>query len=336
VGDRVHPATPGSSLSVSLAFLGCGWATRLHSRTLRAFRDDVELYYASRDAARARQYRERFRGVGAFHSYDEGIADPRVQAVLIATPPSTHLELTLRALRGGKHVIVEKPAFLRSADFDTVAAAERESGRRVLVAENYYYKPITRRLRGIVASGALGEILFVHVNALKYQQAEGWRGDAALAGGGALFEAGIHWINFIANLGLEVRSVRGLRPGARETRGEAEKSILVSIEYAEGAVGVLSYSWEIPSLYGLRVSRIYGREGSVTFESNGVFLVQSGRRKALVIPGLRDLAGYRAMFADFLRALSTGAPTEFTLAHAQRDVELVEQVYRSMRGAGSG
>jgi predicted dehydrogenase len=296
----------------------------------------VQRYYASRDAARARQYNERYGGAGAFPSYDEGIADPRVQAVLVATPPSTHLDLTLRALRGGKHVIVEKPAFPRSADFDTVAAAEQESGRRVLVAENYYYKPITRRLRGIVRSGALGEILFVHVNALKLQRADDWRGDATLAGGGALFEAGIHWIDFIANLGLQVRSVRGLRPGTEATAGAAEKSILVSIEYAEGAVGVLSYSWEIPSLYGLRVSRIYGREGSVTFESNGVFLVQSGRRKAFVVPGLRDLAGYRAMFADFVRALSTGAPTEFTLAHARRDVELVEQVYRSLPVAYGG
>ncbi|HJU65061.1 MAG TPA: Gfo/Idh/MocA family oxidoreductase, partial [Gemmatimonadaceae bacterium] len=118
-------------------FLGCGWATRMHSRTLRASARDVVRYYASRDMVRAREYNERFEGAGAFPSYDEGIADSRVRIVFIATPPSTHLDLTLRALRAGKDVIVEKPPFLRSSDFDTVAAAERASGRRVFVAENY-------------------------------------------------------------------------------------------------------------------------------------------------------------------------------------------------------
>ncbi len=75
------------------------------------------------------------------------------------------------------------------------------------------------------------------------------------------------------------------------------------IEYAEGPVGLLSYSWEVASpLKGVRFSRIYGREGSIAFESNGLLLATSGRRWSVQIPGISDLQGYKAMFADFLRA----------------------------------
>ena len=58
--------------------------------------------------------------------------------------PTSHLALTLAALAQGKHVIVEKPAFLRAADCDVVEQARAPAGRRVLVAENYCYKPLAR------------------------------------------------------------------------------------------------------------------------------------------------------------------------------------------------
>jgi len=90
----------------------------------------------------------------------------------------------LTALRAGKHVIVEKPAFLSTAQFDVVRAAAADADRRVLVAENYYYKPVVRLLRGIIANGSLGRILFLDVVALKTQTPSGWRDDPAFAGGG--------------------------------------------------------------------------------------------------------------------------------------------------------
>jgi predicted dehydrogenase len=311
-----------------IALLGCGQAARMHSKTLARVAPDVERAYASRDGARARDYQARFGGVAAFDSYDAAIADPAVDVVLVASPPPTHLPLTLQALAAGKHVIVEKPPFLRSVDFDPVIAAEAASGRRVFYAENYYYKPLARRLRVLLAEGALGDVRFLHVNALKRQQVEDWRADPAIAGGGALFEGGIHWINFIANLGLEVVRVRGFRPGSA---GEGpERSMLVVVEYANGAIGTLSYSWEIHSpLQGVRMSRIYGTHGTIAFESNGVFIASTGRRRGLSLPGLRDIAGYGAMFRDFIGALREDRAPELTTACARRDLEIIEEAYRT-------
>jgi len=290
----------------------------------------VPRYFASRDVARAAQYARELKGAGSFGSYHEAMASDLVTAVMICTPPDSHLELTLAALAAGKDVIVEKPAFHRSRDVDAVEAAMRASGHRVFVAENYFYKPLRRAVAGVIASGELGEVRFVHLNAMKRQVNTDWRADPSVAGGGALFEGGIHWINFMANIGLTLTEVHGFRPGPREGQ---EQSTLVVARYAEGAVGTLHHSWEVPSLlHGLRLSRLTGTEGSATFESNGLLLLLRGRRVRLRFPGFRDIKGMGAMFADFVTALRTGAEPAMTLAMARRDLELLEAVQAPATG----
>ena len=309
-----------------LALLGCGFATRLHSRTLRRF-GDVERFYASRDPDRAREYSRRYGGVGDFGSYESAIRDPRVHVVLIATPPATHLDLTRAALQAGKHVIVEKPPYLSSTVFDEVEALANSAARRVFVAENYFYKPLLRRLRGYLQEGAIGQVKIVTVNALKEQRSGKWRDDAGLAGGGAFYEGGIHWVDFMANLGLTVRDAQGYRPAG--SMG-LDRTMLAVFDYAEGAVGTLYYSWEIGSpTKGLRLSSIYGSEGAITFESNGLFLALRGKRVRLGVPRPTDLLGYTAMFQDFFDAIRTGRPAEYDLPKARRDLQLVERIYET-------
>ena len=81
----------------------------------------------------------------------------------------------------------------------------------------------------------------------------------------------------------------------------------------------------------MRLSKVQGTLGAVTFESNGLAAVTSGRRRSLIVPTLRDPLGYRTMLADFLRALRTGEQPLFPLDRAQRDLSLL--VNRSTRGA---
>jgi predicted dehydrogenase len=234
----------------------------------------------------------------------------------------------MAALRAGKDVVVEKPAFLSLADLDEVATTAVEAHRHVLVAENYCYKPLAAALQEIVGSGRLGDIRFVQINALKHVRRDDWRNDPAMAGGGALFEGGVHWIDLVAHLGLTVESVEGLQPGA--TSG-LERSTLVLVQFEEGAVGTLAHSWETPGrMRGLQLSRIAGTEGSVTFESNGIFLHEySGGQSRWSLPGLRDIEGFRAMWADFLAVLRLSGEPRMTLARARHGLELILSSTRS-------
>jgi predicted dehydrogenase len=326
--EPIRPPAHCTGGVLGIAFLGCGGITHLHSRTLRALGERVRCFYASRDRNRAEEFARRHGGAGRFGSYRAALEDSRVEAVVVATPPALHLKLTLEALAHGKHVIVEKPAFLRSTDVAQVEALAARTGCQVLVAENYAYKPLALLLAKVVTSGELGEVLFVHVNATKLQATADWRANGHLAGGGALFEGGVHWMDLMAHLGLRVESVQGYRPGLP---GGPERSMLVVLQYEEGGVGTLLHSWETPALFrGLRLSKISGTRGSVTFESNGFFAVIRGRRQRLVLPGLSDLRGYRAMFRDFFAALRTGNPPRMTLARARLDLQLVEAAYGSL------
>jgi predicted dehydrogenase len=295
---------------------------------------DVQRYYASRDPKLAEEYSRTLGGAGSFGSYAAALEDPRPQAIVICTPPDSHLELTLAALKAGKHVVLEKPAFFNAADFEPVREAEARAARRLMVAENYCYKPVARVLRETIASGALGEVRFFNLIAVKSQRRAGWRDDPAVVGGGALFEGGVHWVDLLANVGLEVESARGFRP---DLGTGLERSMLLVVQYRGGGVGVLAHSWEVASpLRGLRISRIYGTEGSVAFESNGIFVAVSGRRTRLVFPGLRDINGNRAMWTDFLDVIRTGREPAMTARRAQRGLELVETAYRTAAESREG
>ena len=314
---------------LNLAFLGCGFATSLHSRTISRIDKSVKRFYASRDKKKAALYNQKFGGAGYFDSYSAAIDTPKIDAVLVATPPAQHLLLALQGLQADKHVIVEKPPFLHSSDFEKVIKESKKADKKVLVAENYYYKPLAVKLRQILKQGLIGEVLFIQVNSLKLQKTGDWRDNASLAGGGALYEGGVHWVNFMASLGYSLSEVNGFQPG--NSKG-ADRSYLVSFKYAEGPVGALFYSWEIPSLFkGLRISRIYGKEGSITFESNGLFIIVKGKRKKIILPGFSDIAGYKALFRDFFESLRTGDEPLYTLELAQKDLELIEKIYSSAK-----
>jgi predicted dehydrogenase len=154
-----------------------------------------------------------------------------------------------------------------------------------------------------------------------------------MAGGDAFFEEGIHWLHVAGSLGPQITEIRGYRPTAsREGPDRRDKSMMVSFRYDNGAVGSLYYSREIPSLFrGLRLSKLYGREGIISFESNGVVLVARGRGlPRIVFPGFADIRGYKAMYRDFRRAIATSSAPEMSLERAMDDQRLMDQVYASL------
>ncbi|NQW04056.1 MAG: Gfo/Idh/MocA family oxidoreductase, partial [Acidobacteria bacterium] len=185
------------SSPIRLAFLGCGYLTKVHSRNLRALAGDVVCSYASRDRTKAEDFQRQFRGVAAYGDYSSAIHSESVDAVVIAVPPRFHLPLTLEALAAGKHVVVEKPAFLTMADYETALAVRDAARRTVLVGENDHYKPLAVRLRTLLADDVIGDMLFAHFTTLAHlpKKADDWRNDESMAGGDAFFEEGIHWLH---------------------------------------------------------------------------------------------------------------------------------------------
>jgi predicted dehydrogenase len=323
-----------------LAFLGCGFLSRVHSRHLQSFTGDVVCSYASRDKGKAEAFCRDYRGAASYADYTAAIEDPGVDAVVIAVPPRFHLDLTLQALEAGKHVLVEKPAYLRMADYRMALEARNRAGRVVLVGENDHYKPLARCLRRLLTDGVIGEMVFAHFTTItkKLKTAGDWRNDGTLAGGDAFFEEGIHWLHLAGSLGPAITMVHGYRPSvSREGPDTRVKSMMVAFRYDNQAVGSLYYSREVPSLLrGLRLSKLYGRKGIITFESNGLFVLVRGQGlPKFLFPGFRDIRGYRAMYRDFLRAIRTGSVPEMSLERAMDDQRLMDHIDATSEHSGA-
>jgi phthalate 4,5-cis-dihydrodiol dehydrogenase len=330
VSTTTTPRTP-----VRLAFLGCGYITSVHSRHLRMLPGEFACSYASRDLQQAERYRHQYSGVRAYAGYDAALADPSIDAVVVAVPPHLHRQLALDALAAGKHVLVEKPAFPSRSDYLAVRVAQEEAGRVVCVGENDHYKPLAKTLRRLLAADAIGELLLAQFTtvARRTKPAEDWRNDETIAGGDAFFEEGIHWLHLAGSLGPTITRINGYRPTpSRDDTGTDRrgKSMLVAFEYDSGAVGALYYSREVPSvLRGVRWSKLFGRRGTITFESNGGLVIAPGRHglPRVCAPGVADVRGYRAMYRDFARAIREGGSPEMDLERALADHALMEQVY---------
>lgn len=317
---------------VRICLIGCGAVARLHGRIARTLGREVSLLYASRSLEKAEAYRRRFGGQGAFGSYAEACASPSVDAVFICTPHAFHLEHAVLAAAHKKPMLIEKPAARDLEELDAIAAAVAAAGTIAMVAENYFFKPAVRTLRTHIERGDIGEPLVVELNRANRSRVRGWRADAELMGGGALLEGGVHWINYLCSLGGEVREVLALRP----RKGYAmvapfEDTLEVVVRFADGAVGKLLHSWNLRNrLGGVQMSRIFGTEGNILFESNGIFAIVAGRRTRLRLPGLLDLMGYRGMLRHFVACVRERREPAMSLAVARRDLAIVAAAYRSL------
>ncbi len=97
-------------------------------------------------------------------NFDDVLADDAVEAIVIATPVPTHYELARRALEAGKHVFVEKPPAMRGAELEELCELAEERSRVLMPGHLLLYHPGVRKLKEIVDSGELGDVLYVYGN----------------------------------------------------------------------------------------------------------------------------------------------------------------------------
>lgn len=163
----------------------------------------TELFaVAARDPLRAKTFAEEH-GIAKVHaSYEALIADRQVDLVYVATPPTLHAAVAIKALRAGKNVLVEKPFAANAAEAERIVAEADRAGGRVIEAFHYRHHALWHRIVEIVRRGELGRIRTMsaafHVPIAK--SADEFRWSPAL-GGGALMDLGcypLQWVRVVA------------------------------------------------------------------------------------------------------------------------------------------
>ncbi|WP_426230869.1 Gfo/Idh/MocA family protein [Pararhizobium sp. DWP3-4] len=147
---------------------------------------------ASRDLSRAREMADRFSVPHAFGSYEEMLASDLIDAVYIPLPTSQHVEWTIKAANAGKHVLCEKPMALNASEIDAVIEARDRN--KVLVSEAYMvtYSPVWRKVRSLLAEGAIGKLRHVQGAFTYYNRDAGNMRNMPELGGGGLPDIGVY------------------------------------------------------------------------------------------------------------------------------------------------
>ena len=142
-----------------IALAGCGYWGSKHFRVLHAADHVDEVVLVDSRVDRVQNLTRSYRATRCFPSL--GSALPHVDAVVVATPPSTHVPLALAAIRAGKHVLVEKPLAPTSAGARTLISAAAAAGVVLMVGHTFEYNPAVRKLAELVRSGELGELYYI-------------------------------------------------------------------------------------------------------------------------------------------------------------------------------
>lgn len=143
---------------VGIAFIGAGAISELHAKGVNACRDArlVSLYDAN--PARAADAAQAY-GCRVADSIDALLDDPNVQAVSVLTPVELHHEHALRALRAGKHVLVEKPVGMSRAEIAEIRDVAQASGKICIPGHNYIYEPGVVRIKKLIDAGEFGQVV---------------------------------------------------------------------------------------------------------------------------------------------------------------------------------
>jgi predicted dehydrogenase len=236
-----------------IAVAGLGyWGPNL----ARNFDELAELTWLC-DAAEAQRtlFAGRYPNARVTGDFAELLADPELDAVVIATPVLTHFELARSALEAGKHVLVEKPPALTASEAEELTALAAERGLVLMPGHLLLYHPAVKTLKALVDSGELGEILYVYGNR---QNLGRIRRDE-----NALWSLGVHDLSVILNL-------VGEEPSEVWARGESflnpgvEDVVFCYVRFPSGQMANMHLSWLDP--HKMRRITVVGKEKMAVFD----------------------------------------------------------------------
>jgi predicted dehydrogenase len=338
------------STRIGIAVIGAGyWGPNLvrNAQATPALRLE---YLCDLNEDRARQVIGEYSTVRVSTDLEEVLADPAVQAVAIATPASTHVDIALAALAAGKHVLVEKPLAATFADGAKVVQAAEDAGLVLMLDHTYCYTPAVQHLRELVRGGELGELQYldsVRINLGLVQ----------------------HDVDVIWDLAPHDLSIfdavlpDGVEPVAVAARGSDPLDCgqvcvaHLTIELSNGAIGHVHVNWLSPTKVRTTIvggSRrtavwddlnptqrlaVYDRSVETHDPSSLGADVRNQTRVSyrigdMVAPALPEKEALRSMMTEFAAAITEGRPALTDGRSGLRVLAMLEAASESLRSNG--
>ena len=280
---------------INWGFIGCGEVTEKKSGP--AF-NEVEgsqvVAVMSRSENKARSYAERHHIRKWYTDAQELIDDPDVNAIYIATPPSSHATFAIMAMRAGKPVYIEKPLAASYNDCIRINRISEQTSVPCFVAYYRRYLPYFQKVKEIIENGTIGKVINVQIRFsvpprdldYKNEKELPWRLQPDIAGGGYFYDLAPHQIDLLQNIFGVITRAHGY-PANRAHLYKAEDTVSACFFFENGVTG--SGSWCFVGHESAKEDRIevIGDKGSLSFSVftyEPIVLITSEGKQSITVP----------------------------------------------------
>ena len=326
-----------------LAIIGLGMASAPHAKSLTDLAERVEVVAAFSPSA------ERRRAFAATHEFptcdsvETIFGDPSIDAVLLLTPPNTHLDLVRQAATAGKHILLEKPLETSLERAEALVRAAEDAGIKLGIVLQHRFRPVSVALAGIINEGRLGTLVSASARLFNWRPQSYYdqhgRGTLARDGGGVLLTQAIHTLDLMISLaGLPVETIAYCTTSPVH-RMETEDLVMGAIRFENGAVGSVSATTcaypglaDAIDIIGTQgMARLDGTRLSAEFHDGSAFSAtdEAAGGGAGADPMAFPHHHHRAVIADFLDAIERDHHPRATGREALKVHRLIAAILQS-------
>ena len=302
------------------------------------------------NTAAAERMAARYAIPAVYQDYHRMLADVRPEVVSVCTTNDLHAQMTVACLEAGANVHLEKPVALNAAEAERIVAAEKRTGRQVMVALNNRFTPESAYVAQCVAEGFFGEIYHAKCGWKRRNGIPGkgvWFTDKSRAGGGPLIDLGVHYLDLVLHfMGYPtVTRVSGttwrkladqdhrLRPGYKNMGDglfNVEDMAVGTLNTLDHAQIMFEFSWASNIEKETKYYELIGTRGGARWCDGELRLfTESGKTGITISPDLSLAPPVETEYAQFVSALRNGTAVPATATQGLAMMRIIDAIYRS-------
>ena len=325
--------------ALNWGIIGCGDVTEKKSgHAFNLARNSRLRAVMRRDGAKAEDYARRHGVPRWYDDAGELIADPEINAVYIATPPSSHAEYAVRCLESGKDVYLEKPLARNMEEAARIAGALAASEGKLSIAHYRRAQPMFRKIRDLLERQSIGAVRLVMLRMLQPAGSDiiasvedNWRVDLAVSGGGLFHDLAPHQLDLMVYFFGNARNAHGC---SRNQAGLYPADDLVTGEILFESGVVMQGAWCFSVAEDEKTDRceIIGERGKIAFPVFGseATLLEDRKRYQMEFPPLEHVQ--QPMIEEVCAYFQELGPNPCSLEEAMKSLEIMEVFTRKPSG----
>ncbi len=327
---------------IGFGIVGIGLIGKVHAEAMQDIPGARLLAVCGRDAAKTNEFAARFDAT-AYIDYEKFLAHPGLQVVNLCTPSGLHAEQGSAAAHAGKHVLTEKPIETTLAKADALIEACEKAQVKLGVIFQSRFLPAVQRIKHALDENRLGKLMLCDAYVKWYRApeyyADSWHGTSELDGGGALINQAIHTVDLLRWLVGPVETAFALKAALRYPQIEGEDSLVSSLRFQNGALGVIQAATSAKPGFKRRLE-ISGERGTIILDGDAISVwaidgeESAASDDAQITDGSANPAaisneGHRLQIEDMVQAVLEGRAPMINGREGRKSLEVVDALYRS-------